>query len=261
MNASNILKFLFIFLVLLCLGFIIFPILHIFITLCAKKLLKTLYDREVWMAILTSFEGACFATLLGCILGVPIAYFLSRYEFIGKRLLESIANLPVVIPHVAVGIALLSFLNERTFLGNIFLKFHITFVDTIYGVVIAMAFVSISYIITSSLIGFNATPRELEMVSRSLGASLPYTFFHIVFPLAMPAIIRGAILAFARSVSEVGALLILAYYPKTAPIIMYERFEQYGLEVAKPVTALVIFFSLLIFFLLLFLSRRLNARG
>lgn len=213
------------------------------------------------MAILTSFEGACFATFLGCILGVPIAYFLSRYEFIGKRLLESIANLPVVIPHVAVGIALLSFLNERTFLGNIFLKFHISFVDTIYGVVIAMAFVSISYIITSSLIGFNATPRELEMVSRSLGASLPYTFFRIVFPLAMPAIIRGAILAFARSVSEVGALLILAYYPKTAPIIMYERFEQYGLEVAKPVTALVVFFSLLIFFLLLFLSRRLNARG
>lgn len=213
------------------------------------------------MAILTSFEGACFATLLGCILGVPIAYFLSRYEFIGKRFLESIANLPVVIPHVAVGIALLSFLNERTFLGNIFLKFHITFVDTIYGVVIAMAFVSISYIITSSLIGFNAVERELEMVSRSLGASLPYTFFRVVFPLAMPAIIRGAILAFARSVSEVGALLILAYYPKTAPIIMYERFEQYGLEVAKPVTALVVFFSLLIFFLLLFLSRRVNARG
>jgi len=226
-------------------------------------LLKTLYDREVWMAILTSFEGACLATILGCILGVPIAYLLSRYEFIGKRLLESIVNLPIAIPHVAVGIALLSFLNERTVLGNLFLKFHITFVDTIYGVVIAMAFVSISYVITSALIGFNATPRELEMVSRSLGASAPYTFFHIVLPLSMPAIIRGAILAFARSVSEIGALLILSYYPKTAPIIMYERFEQYGLEAARPVTALVVFLSLLIFFLLLFLSQKrwASARG
>ena len=162
----------------------------------------------------------------------------------------------MAIPHVAVGIALLSLFNERTIVGKLFAFFHITFTDTVYGIVLAMLFVSISFIISSSLVGFNNVEPELEMVSRTLGASPNYTFWHITFPLALPAIIRGAVLAFARSISEVGALLILAYYPKTAPILMYERFEQYGLNAARPVTAMVILFSVMIFFTLLYFAKK-----
>lgn len=252
---TKLLRFSFFILGILCIGLIVIPILDIFVTLAAKELVKTIYDREVWQALLTSFIGASLATVLGCILGVPLAYLLSRYDFKGKRIIEGIANLPIVIPHVAVGIALLCLLNEKTHLGNIFAYFHITFVDTIYGVIMALVFVSISYVIVSASIGFNGVDQTLEWVSRNLGASMAYTFWHITFPLALSAIVRGAILAFARSISEVGALLILAYYPKTAPILMYERFEQFGLEAALPVTALVVFFSLFIFVILLSLSR------
>ena len=236
--------------------FIVGPIFHIFITLTSKELILTLKDREVWHSLFVSFYGATWATLLGCFLGIPFAYFLSRCEFKAKRLLESIINLPVVIPHVAVGIALLSLFNERTFLGRFFHFFHLSFTDTIYGIVLAMSFVSISFVISYALIGFNNVDPHLEMVSRSLGASAAYTFWHITFPLALPAILRGAVLALARGLSEVGALLILAYYPKTAPILMYERFAEYGLKAARPVTALVIFVSLCAFFPLLHLSKR-----
>lgn len=252
---QTIKKLFFSLLVFISIGFILAPILNIFLTLTGKALIKTIHDQEIWHAIFTSFLGASLATMLGCVLGVPLAYILSHYEFRGKHILEAITNLPVVIPHVAVGIALLSFFNERTFLGKFFAYFHITFVDTIYGIVIAMAFVSISFVVSSALIGFKGIDKHLEIVSRSLGASAFYTFWHITFPLVLPAIFRGAILAFARGLSEVGALLILAYYPKTAPIIMYERFTEYGLNAAKPIAALVIFFSLLIFFILLYFSR------
>jgi len=236
--------------------FIVAPIFHIFATLNSKELFFTLKDKEVWHSLFVSFYGASWATILGCIFGIPFAYFLSRCKFKAKYLLESIINLPVAIPHVAVGIALLSLFNERTFLGRLFYIFHVSFIDTIYGIVLAMSFVSISFVISSALIGFNSVDPSLEMVSRSLGASSGYTFWHITFPLALPAILRGAVLAFARSLSEVGALLILAYYPKTAPILMYERFEEYGLKASKPVTALVIFISLIVFFALLHLSKR-----
>ncbi|MDL1955907.1 MAG: ABC transporter permease [Candidatus Desulfofervidus auxilii] len=244
------------FLAIFCVIFIVFPIMHLFISLTVNEFIKAIYDREVWQAIFTSFIGASLSTFFGCLTGIPFAYILSRYDFKGKKILESIASLPVVIPHVAVGIILISLLSEKSFWGHFFSYFNLSFIDTIYGIVIAMAFVSISYIITSALIGFESVDRELEMVSRTLGATAFYTFWHITFPLALPAIIKGAILAFARAISEVGALLILAYFPKTAPIIMYERFEQYGLKAAHPVTVLVVFFSLIIFFVLLYFSKR-----
>ncbi len=240
----------------LCLAFVLAPILHIFIKLSAEKLIETIQDREVWEAIFTSLWGALWATILGCLLGVPLAYFLSRVEFKGKTLIESIVNLPVAIPHVAAGIALLSLFNPRTSVGKFFSFFHITFTDTIYGIIIAMLFVSLSFIVGAAITGFNSVEEELEMVSRSLGASPTYTFWHITLPLAFPAILRGAVLAFARSLSEVGALLVLAYYPKTAPVLMLDRFEQYGLNAARPVTALVILVSLIVFFTLFYLSKK-----
>ena len=247
---------LFFLLALFCLAFLILPIVHVFIKLSSQDLINAIKDRAIWQAIFTSLWSAFWATFIGCILGVPLAYFLSRYQFKGKTFLESIINLPVAIPHVAAGIALLSLFNPRTLVGHFFSFFHITFTDTIYGIILAMLFVSLSFIISSTLVGFNNVDKELEMVSRSLGASPTYTFWHITLPLAFPAILRGAVLAFARSLSEVGALLIIAYYPKTAPVLMLDRFEQYGLNAARPETALVIIVSLFIFFTLFYLSRK-----
>ncbi len=237
-------------------AFILAPIIHLFISVSAESLFHTIKDKEVWRAIFTSFWGALWATFIGLFIGVPLGYFLSKTNFKGKGLIESIINLPVAIPHVAAGIALLSLFNPRGILGKFFAFFHISFMDTIYGVILAMLFVSFSFIIGASISGFSGVDEELEMVSRSLGASPFYTFFHITLPLAFPAILRGSVLAFARGASEVGALLVLAYYPKTAPILMLDRFEQFGLKEATPVTVLVIFCSLFSFAFLFFISKK-----
>ncbi|NPA39831.1 MAG: ABC transporter permease [Thermodesulfobacteria bacterium] len=256
MKSSVILRGIFAILGLLGILFILLPILHIFFSSSLKAIKETLKEKELWKAIWVSISAAGISVIIAFILGIPVGYAIARINFPGKRFLESLTNLPIAIPHVAVGIALLSLLNEKTLLGKFFKTFHISFVDTFYGVVVAMLFVSFSFVISASITGFSAVSKELEMVSRSLGAGPTYTFLRITFPLAFPSILRGGILAFARAISEVGALLILAYYPKTASIFMYERFEEFGLDSATPVTIVVIVCCLIIFFSMLYLSRK-----
>ena len=239
-----------------CLLFVLLPLLHLFFSLSSRKFLATLTDGEVWQAVKVSFLAASGATTLGVVFGVPAGFFLARHRFRGREVLESLLNLPVVIPHVAVGILLLNLLNENAPLGRFFAAFHLTFVDTIYGIMVAMCFVSLSYVVSAALLGFRAVDPDLELAARTLGASPWYTFSRITLPLLFPYVLRGGVLAFARSVSEVGALLILAYYPKTAPILLYERFENYGLASARPIAALIVLLSLVLFTLLVLVSRR-----
>ena len=257
MKLFRLLIFLFSFLFF---AFITVPVLNLFFV-DKNSLIETLKDREVWRALLTTLKGATFSTVFGALLGVPTAYFLSEFEFRGREFLESILNLPIVIPHVTVGIILLKLLNSKTLLGEFFSELGITFVDTIYGIVVAMCFVSISYVAVSSLLGFRSVDRNLIWSARSLGATPFQVFRYVVFPLTFPYILRGALLSFARAVSEVGALLIIAYYPITAPILMYERFENYGLKAATPIALLVVLFSLLIFTFLLTLSSLLERKN
>jgi len=256
MVSSRVFKGLFFALGAACFLFILVPIGNLFISLELPELKETLKDAEVWQAIGVTLQGAALSTAVGLTLGVPAAYLLSEAEFKGKHLIEGAVNIPIVIPHVAVGIILLKLLNTNSPLGELLSKLGITFVDTLYGIVVAMCFVSISYIIASALLGFKSVNRELLWTARSLGASPFQTFKLILLPLSLSHIIRGAVLSFARAVSEVGALLIIAYYPKTAPILMYERFENYGLKASTPIAALVILISLLIFTILLSIPTR-----
>ncbi len=240
--------------------FVLLPLIHLVSSLSVEGLLKTLHDREVWQALGVSFGAASGASVLGLLFGVPTGFFLARFRFCGRGFIEGVFNIPVVIPHVAVGILLLNLLNAKAPLGRFFSVFHLSFVDTVYGIMVAMCFVSLSYVVSAALLGFESIDPELELAARTLGASPWYTFFRVTLPLLFPYVLRGAILALARSLSEVGALLILAYYPKTAPILLYERFENYGLAAARPITVLIVFLSLLLFIFLLFISPRVEKR-
>lgn len=221
----------------ICISFILVPILHLLFSVELHALWNSLKDKELWAAMEVSIIAAFFSSIIGILIGMPLGFLIARKDFYGKSFLESITFLPIVVPHVAVGIMLLC----------LFSSIGISVVDTIYGIIVAMCFVSISYAISSCIMGFNAVEPELEWTSRTLGASAYYTFFRITFPLVLPYIGRGFILSFARALSEVGAILVIAYYPKSIPILIYERFENFGLKAAVPLTALVIVLSLFIF--------------
>jgi len=193
----------------------------------ARVLWETILDPEVTGAIGLTLFAALIATLVGFLLGVPLAYLLARHDFPGKRLIEGLIDVPIVVPHTAAGIALLFVFGRRFFLGQIFETVGITFVDSIAGIVIAMLFVSIPFLIDSAKEGFKKVDVRLEKVARTLGASPWQAFFRIAFPLAWRSILAGNIMMWARGISEFGAVIILAYHPMIAPVLVYERFETY----------------------------------
>ena len=215
-----------------------------------QTLWKTLADSEVLRAIGLTLYTALIATAIGFTLGVPLAYLLARYEFPGKKLVEGLIDVPVVVPHTAAGIALL-FVFGRSFLaGEAFAKIGITFVDSVAGIVIAMLFVSVPFLIDSAKEGFKSVDVRLEKVARTLGATPWQVFVRISFPLAWQSIVSGSIMMWARGISEFGAVVILTYHPMIAPVLVFERFEAFGLDYARPVAVLLIMVSVLIFVVL-----------
>jgi molybdate/tungstate transport system permease protein len=181
---------------------------------------------------------------------------LARKDFPLKGLVTGIIDLPIVIPHSAAGIALFGVLSSRSPLGSIAEKMGFSFVGSSVGIMAAMAFVSIPYLVNAARDGFLAVDERLERTALNLGASPLRVFFTISIPLAWRPILSGLILMWARGMSEFGAVLIIAYRPMITPVLIYERFGAFGLKYAQPVA--VVFVSVcLVFFVML----RLLAKG
>lgn len=230
--------------------FIAWPLLRTLTASNPAVLWETVMDEEVRASILLTFGASLIATVIAFITGVPLAYLLARVDFPGKPLVEGIIDIPIVVPHSAAGIALLMAFGRRTLLGQAFGLFGITFVSAIPGIIIAMLFVSLSFLVNGAREGFEAVEPRLERVARTLGASPWRAFWRVSFPLAWRGILSGMILMWARGLSEFGAIIIIAYHPMVAPVLLYERFESFGLTYSRPVAALMILICLATFVVL-----------
>lgn len=207
---------------------------------------------SIWLSIYAS----CIAAFIAFIFGTPFAYLLSRKDFFGKRLVESIIDLPIVIPHPVVGIAILGVTGKNYWIGRVLYSLGIRIMGSVPGIITVMVFVGLPFYIDTVKTGFDSISPRLEAVSRSLGASLPKTFFHITFPLASRSILVGIIMCIARAISEFGAVVIVAYHPMIAPVLIYERFEGYGLLYSQPIAVWLILFCLCLFLILRILSKK-----
>lgn len=219
-------------------------------------LIAVAMDPVVLKAIGISLSMAVVSTFIAFIFGVPLAYFLARKEFWGKSVIEGIVDVPLMIPHVVAGIALYGVFMRHGLIGAPLQKLGIVVTDAYPGIVIAMLFMSLPYLVDTAIEGFKEVNPRLENVARSLGASHWRTFREITLPLAFPAILSGAILSWGRAISEFSAVLILAYHPISAPILIYEKFTSFGLRVSRPISVLLISICLVIFILLRVLQRR-----
>lgn len=254
--TANKMTFIFILLGLIIFLFIVLPLIRMIVASDPAILQETLFDPEVRKSILLTLYTALIATGIGFVLGVPLAYLLARHEFLGKKLVEGLIDVPIVVPHTAAGIALLFVFGRNFFGGRIFQPMGIEFIDSTAGIIVAMLFVSVPFLIDSAKEGFKKVDVRLEKVARTLGASPWQTFWRVSFPLAWRSILSGSIMMWARGISEFGAVIILAYHPMIAPILIYERFETYGLTYSRPVAVLLIIISLLIFIVLRTLVHR-----
>jgi molybdate/tungstate transport system permease protein len=244
----------------LVLLFIVAPIAGMFIRTPAGGIFENIADKEVQDSIFLTLATAMSATLAFGLLAIPFAYILARKKFIFKRLVLGIINLPVVIPHSAAGIAILGFISRDSLVGRAAGSMGIDLVGNHIGISIAMAFVSLPFLINAAIDGFIAVPEKYEKAAMNLGASPARVFFSISLPLAWRNILSGLILMFARGMSEFGAIVIVAYHPMVTPVLIFERFGAFGLKYAQPVAVIFITVSLIFFILLrLFVKDRKDA--
>lgn len=206
-----------------------------------------LADPEVQSAIFTSFGAALIATVFSVAFGIPLAYVLARTTFRGKGIVQGIIDVPVVIPHTIAGVTLLVVFGRMGLFSPVMSWAGLRFEDELLGIVVAMMFVSVSFVVNAARDGFEAVDERLENVARSLGANRTEAFLSITLPLSLPAVITGAVMAWARAVSEFGAVVIIAFFPKIIPTLIYEKNIHTGLAESMPIAALMIIICVGIF--------------
>jgi molybdate/tungstate transport system permease protein len=227
--------------------FIVTPIIKLFTFSDFKMIYKTALEKEVMESIFLTLRASFAATLITLVLGIPLAYLLARFNFRGKMLVESIINIPVIIPHTAAGIALLTVYGDNFFMGKLFNKFGMSFTGEFAGIVVAMMFVSMPFLINEAKEGFRKIDVKYEKVARTLGATPTKAFFKVTLPMNKNHILSGSLMMWARGISEYGAVLVLAYHPMVAPTLIFERFSSYGLKYSIPVATVMIIITLIIF--------------
>lgn len=245
----------FLFLSGLVLLFIVAPLAGMFLNTSAGQYADTLTDPTVMRSIRLTLLSSLAGTLIFGIAAIPLAYLLARKDFFLKGLVNGLVDLPVVIPHSAAGIAILGVVSRGTLLGKAGEAAGITFVGGVAGIVLAMAFVSIPFLINAARDGFAAVPEKLEKAALNLGASPWRVFFTVSLPLARRSVVSGLIMMWARGLSEFGAVIIIAYHPMITPVLIWERFTSFGLAYARPVAAVFVIVCLAVFVLMRLLSK------
>ncbi len=250
MKGHSLFNWIFTILAALVLLFIVAPLAGMLLNSSLSEMRQTATDpvvlRSVWITLAIAFA----ATLLFAVGAVPLAWIMARKRFPLKNMVQGIIDLPVVLPHTAAGIALLGFISRDGMLGGVAQKAGMLLVNNSAGIALAMAFVSLPFLINAARDGFAAVPERTEKAALMLGASPSRIFFTISLPQAWRSVVSGFVMMFARGMSEFGAVVIIAYHPMIAPVLIYDRFNTYGLSAARP--AAILFIMVALFFFILF---------
>jgi molybdate/tungstate transport system permease protein len=236
--------------------FVVGPLLRLLWEASPATLAGAAGDREIRDAIALTVLCASASTLIAVLLGLPLAYALARIRFPGSGVLRGILDLPIVIPHPVAGIALLLFLGRHSPIGRALAGAGIEIVSHVPGIIAAMLFVSAPLVVSGAREAFAGVDPKLERVARTLGDTGWSAFRRVTLPLAARGILSGALLAWGRSVSEFGAIVILVYHPQVASILIFDRFTLGGLPAAIPAAVLLLLVALAVFVLLRFLEPR-----
>lgn len=218
-------------------------------------------DERTLAALQLSFFTAFCAALVNVVFGVLTAWVLVRYDFPGRRIVDAIIDLPFALPTAVAGIALTTLYAQSGWIGSLLAKANIAVSFTPLGIVVALVFVSLPFVVRTVQPVMEEIDRELEEAAASLGANRWQTVTKVILPSLLPAILTGFSLAFARSVGEYGSVIFIAgnipYVSEIAPLLIVIRLEEFQYEAATAVAVLILAIS----FLALFAINLLQAWG
>lgn len=243
-------------------AFVALPVVAIFArVLSSASLGSTLARPIVFEALRLSAVTTLSALAFALLIGTPLAYLLARRRFPGQELVDSLIELPMVLPPAVAGIGLLMAFGRRGLVGEPLGALGIGVAFTTVAVILAEAFVSAPFYVRAARSAFLEVDRELEIVSRTLGVSDWATFWRVTVPVAFPSLLGGAVMCWARALGEFGATIMFAgSFPgrtQTMPLAIYAALES-DLDAALVLSAILTVVSFAVLVLLRASVRRLG---
>jgi len=234
---------------------VLLPIAALFVkasSLSLHDFWAAVWTERARAAYVLTFGAALIAAVVTLVLGTVVAWVLVRYEFPGRRLLDSLIDLPLALPTAVAGLVYASLYVQKGWLGRYLVPLGIQGAYTRLGIVIVLVFVGLPFVVRTVQPVLENLDPEVEEASASLGGTRWQTFRFVILPALYPALITGFALSFARGVGEYGSIVFVSgnmpYKTEIAPILIVARLEEfaYGEATAIAVVLLVISFSLLI---------------
>ena len=225
------------------LGFLLLPLMALLLRVSPEQLISHLGQSMVVQAITLSFSTTLIATALTIVLGTPLAYLLARRRFRWQRVIDTLIDLPTVLPPAVAGLALLMAFGRQGLIGSLLndLGLQIAFSQT--AVILAQLFVAAPFFIRSARVGFASVSFDLEQAAALDGANGGQIFRLVTLPLAWSNLVSGAVMTWARALGEFGATMIFAgNFPgrtQTMPLAIYLGFEM-DLDIALTLSVILI---------------------
>jgi len=243
------------------LGFLLLPLLALFLSMSPVDLISRLHASVAYQALPLSLETTFVSLIVIIAFGTPVAYWLARQSFRGKRVVEVILKLPIVSPPAVTGVGLLLIFGRTGLLGHALSVLGVKVAFSAIAVVFAQIFVAGPFYIINSQQAFANVDERLLEVSRTLGQSSWATFRRTVVPLAFPGIVAGAAMSLARALGEFGATIVFAGNlpgrTQTLPLAIYTSL-QYDPEAAVAMSALLISIAFSLLLVVSLMDRRAN---
>lgn len=206
-----------------------------------------------------TFGASLFAALVNVVFGLLVAWVLVRYSFPGKKIVDALVDLPFALPTAVAGISLTALLAGNGWVGQFFEPYGIQLAFNPNGVVIALIFIGLPFVVRTVQPVLEDTEKELEEAATCLGATRWQTFTRVIFPAIAPALLTGFAMAFARAIGEYGSVIFIAgnmpMVSEITPLIIIGKLEQYDYAGATAVASVM----LLISFVLLLVINGLQA--
>jgi sulfate/thiosulfate transport system permease protein len=204
-------------------------------------------DPRVVQALRVSFSTSLIAALVNAVFGVIVAWVLVRYRFPGRRILDAIVDLPFALPTAVAGIALTALYAPNGWIGQYLAPYGIRLAYTPTGIVIALIFIGLPFMVRTVQPVMEEISREVEEAAATIGANRFQTISRIILPGLAPAILTGFALAFGRAVGEYGSVIFIAgnipYVSEIAPLLIVIRLEEFNYAGATTIALIMLIFS------------------
>jgi len=215
---------------------------------------KVVTSDRVVHAYKISFGLSFAAALVNCFFGLIIAWILARYRFPFKKIIDAMVDLPFALPTAVAGIALTALYAPQGWIGQYFAPYGIKIAFTPLGIIIALLFVGLPFIVRTVEPILQDADRELEEAALSLGATRWQTFWHVIFPSIVPALLTGFAMAFARGLGEYGSVIFIAGnipgVSEIVPLFIVIKLEQYDYAGATAIACVMLVASFILLFLI-----------